>query len=108
MKITHSPNSPLLDKTGHVDKAAPTKSEHKAGVSEGHAAKGSASVEISENAKLMKRAAEVAHGAPDVRAEKVGALKKAVREGKYQVDSEKVADRLVDEHLNNHLGKNSL
>lgn len=108
MKITQTPNSPLLDKTGQANKAVPAKNDRQGAISESRATKGSASIEISDNAKLMKRAAEVAGAAADVRAEKVAALKKAVREGTYKVDNEGVADRLVEDHLNNHLGKNSL
>jgi len=57
------------------------------------------SVELSEDAQLMRRAAEIARAAPDLRPDRVADLKKRIHEGTYQVDSAAVADRLVDEHL---------
>lgn len=88
---------------------------------EGHAthrAKGSAqkpatdgqtaSVDISDDAKLMKKTADLVHEAPDIRKEKVEALKKAIASGNYQVDAEAVADRILQDHLTNDFGKNNL
>jgi flagellar biosynthesis anti-sigma factor FlgM len=34
-----------------------------------------------------------------VREEKIAALKARIAEGKYKVDADKVADRMVDDHL---------
>ncbi|NBX92355.1 MAG: flagellar biosynthesis anti-sigma factor FlgM [Proteobacteria bacterium] len=71
-------------------------------------ARSGASVEISERAKLMKQAMETAQNTPDIRRDKVEMLKKSIREGTYHVDSAAIADRLVDEHLRNDFGKNTL
>lgn len=67
-----------------------------------------ASVEISDNARLMQKAMQAAKNAPESRADKVQQLKKAILNGSYKVDSQKVADKLVDEHLGTDFGKNSL
>ena len=83
----------------------------KTGVHEGTAktgALGPASVEISENAKLMQHASQIAKSSPDVRPDKVAELKKKIQDGTYEIDSAKIADKLVEEHLNNHFGKNDL
>ncbi|NBV49938.1 flagellar biosynthesis anti-sigma factor FlgM [bacterium] len=69
---------------------------------------GGASVEISEHAQLMKQASEIAKSTPDIRWDKVNALKQSIKNGTYQVESSKVADRLVDEHVRNDFGKNLL
>lgn len=68
----------------------------------------SAEIEISDNARLMRTATEVAKTTPDIRHEKVAALKKAIQEGTYRVDSEKVAEKMLEEHLNQDFGKNRL
>lgn len=68
----------------------------------------SASVEISDATRMMRQALQVAHEAPSERVDKVSALKELIRDGKYHVDADKIADKLVDEHLNSDFGKNSL
>lgn len=77
-------------------------------IKENGGSRSGASVEISDNARLMQKAMQAARSAPNARAEKVAQLKKGILEGSYKVDSAKVADRLVDEHLGTDFGKNSL
>ena len=47
----------------------------------------------------MASAKAAAVAAPDVREEKIQALREKILAGKYKVDPHAVADRLVDEHL---------
>ncbi len=54
---------------------------------------------ISNRAKEFAKAKEVATAAPDIREKKIAELKKRIAEGKYKVDHEAVAERLVEEHL---------
>jgi len=56
-------------------------------------------VELSAQAKEMKKIYEVVQAAPEVRAEKVSALKKLIEEGKYDVESEAIADRMIKEAI---------
>lgn len=58
-----------------------------------------ANTEISAKAKEFARAKEVASSAPDVREEKIAELKRRISAGKYQIDADAVADRMVDDHL---------
>lgn len=74
----------------------------------GETGKAGASVEISDNARLMNKAKELAMKAPDMRADKVAALKKGIREGSYQVDSAGLADRILQDHLDHDFGKNRI
>jgi len=60
---------------------------------------GAANTTISSRAKDAARAKQAADAAPDVREEKIAELKRMVAAGKYKVDAEAVADRMVDEHL---------
>lgn len=55
--------------------------------------------DISARGKDMAKAKDVASAAPDVREDKIAELKKRIAEGKYNVAPEKIADKLVDEHL---------
>lgn len=62
-------------------------------------AKNSAKIDLSERAQMMQKAKEIA-GRPDsVDEAKVARLQKLIDEGKYKVDADAIADRLVDEHL---------
>lgn len=56
-------------------------------------------VSISNRARDVAKAKELASSAPDVNDAKVAELKAAIQNGTYKVDSKKVADKMVDEHL---------
>jgi flagellar biosynthesis anti-sigma factor FlgM len=60
---------------------------------------GSSKTEISSRAKEMAQAKDVAAAAPETREEKIAALKARIAAGRYEVDNEAVADRMVDDHL---------
>ena len=53
-------------------------------------------VSLSSSALLHTTAHAAASGAPDVRQEKVDALKERVASGEYTVDSRKVAEKLLE------------
>ncbi len=57
-----------------------------------------AKADISSKAKEFSKAKEVATGAPDVREQKIAELKKRIEEGKYKVNPEAVADKMIKEH----------
>ncbi len=59
----------------------------------------SAKVALSPRAQELKKAKELATPHGDINEAKVARLQKLIDEGKYKVDSEAVADRLVDEHF---------
>ncbi len=53
-------------------------------------------------ARLLDRARQVVYQTPEVRPEKVAAIKEAIEAGTYKIDSEKLADILIDELLPEH------
>lgn len=58
-------------------------------------------VDVSERGQQIKKAKEIASkDLNSVDEAKVARLQKMIDEGKYKVDAESIADRLVDEHLN--------
>jgi negative regulator of flagellin synthesis FlgM len=56
-------------------------------------------VDLSSQSKEMNKISEALAAAPDVRAEKVEALKKQVESGQYQVNSDAVAEKMIKEFL---------
>lgn len=58
-----------------------------------------AKAEISARAKDFSNAKAIATETPDIRENRVDDLKKRIQEGSYKIDSQSIADRMVDEHL---------
>ena len=118
MRVNQSPNSPVKSsdsagaqgaqsaqgakKTSKADGASAAKGTDKAEAKASTA--GAAKTEISGRAKDMAQAKQVASNAPDVREEKIAALKARIAAGKYDVDAEAIADRMVDDHLKTGIG----
>jgi negative regulator of flagellin synthesis FlgM len=76
----------------------PGKRETTPGVSENpQSINKSDQVHISEKSKDIEELMQVIHQMPEIRADKVEALKKAIQEGRYQVDSLKVAGKILEE-----------
>ncbi len=85
--------------TGGV--GAPTDSRGKTKTSKvsGGGVASSDNVNISTRARDAKMAKDIASAAPDEDSEKIARLKSAIKAGTYKVDADKIADRLVDDHL---------
>lgn len=58
-----------------------------------------ANPQISSRGKEMSQAKAVASDAPEVREEKIAELRRRISEGRYQVDPEAIADRMLKEHI---------
>lgn len=56
-------------------------------------------IHLSPQARLLQKASQIAQATPEVRPEKVMALKDSVEQGTYSVDTQKVADKLIVEML---------
>lgn len=103
---TQSPNSTKqIDKAKDAGKAGEVQKAKVDSKSKAHAS--GAEVEISEQAQLMRQAAEAVHALPDVRQDRVAELKERIKAGTYKVDSQSVADKLVEEHFLTDFGKNN-
>ncbi len=57
---------------------------------------GDAIVNVSQRSKEVYKAQEVIQATPDVRAEKVQALKKKIENGNYQIDYDKTAEKMIE------------
>jgi flagellar biosynthesis anti-sigma factor FlgM len=108
MKVNH-PASPSVSrsdvsKTGGAHKAAHGKKTDGAGAAaQGRSAEG-AKAEISSRGKEMATAKAAAASASDVREDRIAELKRRIQAGTYKVDADKVADRMVDDHLSAGIG----
>jgi negative regulator of flagellin synthesis FlgM len=65
---------------------------------------GAAKAEISPKAREFAQAKAVAGQAPDVREQKIADIKARIAAGKYEVNAQAIADRMVDEHLTSGIG----
>jgi negative regulator of flagellin synthesis FlgM len=107
MRVGQSGNSPQgsevqgAKKSGRAAVAAQGEAAKKADQAQ---VSGAANTEISSKAKEMAKAKDVAASAPDVREEKIAELKRRIAAGKYQVDSDAIADRMVNDHLSAGIG----
>lgn len=60
-------------------------------------------VEISNTAKKIQEASKQLKTIPDVREDKVAQLKEQVENGTYEIDADKIADKMLKESLFNDL-----
>ena len=56
-------------------------------------------VELSVESKEMQKIYDVLQMTPDVREEKVSNLKKLIQEGKYEVDNNALAEKMIKESI---------
>jgi len=56
-------------------------------------------VELSVRSRELQKIHDILQKTPDVRTERVSTLKESIREGRYQVDSEALARRMVKEAI---------
>lgn len=90
----HGIESTKSARTGSASRLK-NKSGHHVGANE---MRDSSKVDVSDRAQMMKRAKELA-GGQSIDEAKVARLQKLIDEGKYKMDADKIADRLMDEHL---------
>jgi flagellar biosynthesis anti-sigma factor FlgM len=104
MKVTNKPVTGTqakveTGKTGKTDSAQGLKSGLKAGNSVSSRDLGDGSkVDVSERAQMMQKAKDIASES-SIDEGKVAHFQKLIDNGKYSVDADKIADRLVDQHL---------
>lgn len=99
MKIDHKPPQGLVSqKTGleTSKKVQASSSEPVLTVSQGKLEK---KADISSQSQDWVQAKKIASETPDIREDRVMELKKQIDAGKYTLNPEKIADRLVDEHI---------
>lgn len=98
MKITGSQIGPVTPaQTEKVKKTAPAATPS--------AALPKDTVHLSADVSALDTARAVIAGTPDIREERVEALRKAIADGTYQAPAEQVADRILTEGRRAQLGR---
>lgn len=80
-------------------KGEPVRNETEKSVGAAASAPTTEKVDLSAKAKEIRQIKKILEEIPDVREEKVQALKRQIANGSYQVDAGKIADKLVGEAL---------
>lgn len=103
MRVNQTGSNQVQDASTHRSgKAGDAKSAKRsdgASVAESDGASSSVKADISSRGKEISHASALAQAAPDVREEKIAELKKRIAEGNYKVDTNAVADHMVNDHL---------
>jgi negative regulator of flagellin synthesis FlgM len=111
MRITNNGSNPLSNPAAQDARSSETSRAYSSGRADGArrperaestSSESAIKPDISARAREFSKAKEIATGAPDVREEKIAELKRRIAEGKYSVDGDKVADRMVNDHM--HMG----
>ena len=98
MKIPDLKNDPAVQYLTQGNKASPADKPH--GLQEGQkAGVAGDKVEISSQSRELQKIHDILAQTPDIRSEKVAALKKEVAEGRYQVSAENIAAKMIQEIL---------
>ncbi len=98
MQITSNPNS-LQVYQQQSEKVAAQNTEQAAEAKAKAPEAKSDSVVVSQDAKLLAEAHATATSSPDVRADKVAALREQVQNGTYQVDNTRVAEGILRDDM---------
>lgn len=69
----------------------------------GRANVGGDSVELSQNARDLQKAQQALQELPDIRQDKVAALKQQIENGTYDIRADKIAANMIKESLNDDL-----
>lgn len=60
-------------------------------------------MEISSEAELHCEALEMVRNSPEVRTDKIALLKAQIKEGTYEVDATRLAEKMIENHLENEI-----
>jgi len=100
-KIIHYEISNQLHKstTNSTEKIAEKQSTEKSEIEGQNQLKEDVIVDLSRTSKEVQQIKGVISSMPDVREDKVAALKEKIESGKYEIDPEVIAGKLVDDSI---------
>ncbi len=99
MKIDASRGALEADKLSRADQEAPRKTERTASEPASSASGQTDRVEMSDDAKIVARAAKVASAVPEIRRDVVERARALLDSGTLVVDSTSLADAIIDDLL---------
>lgn len=94
--IDHKNN--MLQNVGQANPAHPPEKNQKPGELEEKTATGDR-VEFSARSREMQKIYEVLQTTPEVRSDKISELRKRIEDGRYHVDSETLAEKIIKESI---------
>lgn len=92
-------NQAKVDETRNKEKSAPASKD--AARSAPRTGGGSETVAVSPAAKEIGRVKSAVKDAPDIRREKVEAIREKIEKGEYHVSSEKIAGKIIEDIIKN-------
>jgi negative regulator of flagellin synthesis FlgM len=99
MKVSDiNPKNNMLQNVGQANSTHPPEKNQRPGEADAKTVSGDR-VELSARSREMQKIREILQTTPEVRAEKVSALKKMIEEGKYEVKSEDIADKMIKQGI---------
>ncbi|HPI40022.1 MAG TPA: flagellar biosynthesis anti-sigma factor FlgM [Pseudobdellovibrionaceae bacterium] len=100
MKISHNKvgQNVNISDSSRAERNQKTKSEGKSSVPEFMAPQSGVNLDLSDRAQDIKRIKELATAAPDVDEVKVAKFKKLIADGQYKVDSQALAEKMLNEY----------
>jgi len=96
--MQNTPEAAKAGKTASAEAMLGAKKSKTSSVGEADIAQ-SARVDLSSRAQDIKKAKELATAGESIDEAKVARLQALIDSGKYKVDAEAIADRLLDEHM---------
>jgi negative regulator of flagellin synthesis FlgM len=90
-------NARRPENTARINDVSRTKSSE--GIDNSNEVAASDKVELSSQARDIQRAREVAQGAPEVRADKIEAARRAVQSGNLNLQGQDLAEKLLQDTL---------
>ena len=90
-------NSPILNLKAYLIKKEETEPSNETPQKE--VSSSSESVQLSARAKEIIKIQRLLESTPEIRQEKVEAIKKQIEEGTLRIDSREVAKKMIEEHL---------
>lgn len=101
--INKSQNSEVRE-SGRGESQSSNSATNAAGSAQSNAqSNAAAKVKWSSDARMAEQIDKTARSAPDVRADRVAALKAAIADGSYKVDARGLADKMIESSLKDDL-----
>jgi negative regulator of flagellin synthesis FlgM len=92
-----------IQMTAYVNQAQQNAQAAETEGEKGRAHVGEDSVELSQNARELQKARQALQDVPDIRQDKVAALKLQIESGAYELRADKIAANMIKESLKNDL-----
>jgi len=98
MKVSDINQKNMLQNVGQAHSTHPPEKNQKPGEADAKTASGDRA-EFSARSREMQKIYEVLQTTPEVRSDKVSEIKSRIEDGRYRVDSETLAEKIIKESI---------